>query len=58
MNKSLDRESILTTLCDLCEEKRATKVMRNVRNGNELNVCDECYEEIWGGKEARGEKYE
>lgn len=45
------------TLCDLCEEKRAAKVMRNVRTGKKLNVCDECYEEVWGKERIKMSQY-
>lgn len=37
------------TLCDLCEDKAARILMKNQINGNELKVCEECHEEIWGG---------
>lgn len=40
------------TLCDLCEEKRAVKVMENTKNGNKLNVCDSCYQEIWESEKS------
>jgi len=40
------------TLCDLCEEKAAKFVMENRYNGNTLNVCVECYMEIWGKEGA------
>jgi hypothetical protein len=36
------------TLCDLCEEKRAVLRMENRLNGNVLNVCEQCYQEVWG----------
>lgn len=35
-------------LCDLCEEKRASIRMRNKYNGAILNVCADCYQEVWG----------
>lgn len=37
-------------LCDLCEENRAVKVMSNKLNGKTINVCEQCYQELWGGK--------
>jgi protein-arginine kinase activator protein McsA len=40
-------------LCELCERRRAKYVMKNVRNGNKLNVCETCYRQIWGKEAAK-----
>jgi hypothetical protein len=37
-------------LCDLCGENSAAIQMRNKLNGNTLNCCKQCYEEVWGDK--------
>jgi protein-arginine kinase activator protein McsA len=31
-------------ICNLCEEKEAKYVIRNIRNNHKLNVCTSCRE--------------
>lgn len=42
--------NIKRVFCDLCEEKRASIRIKNKYNGAILNVCADCYEEVWGGE--------
>ena len=38
------------TLCDFCEENAATGEMVNQVNGNRMNICKQCYQELWGDR--------
>lgn len=42
-----DEQYRILEICNLCEEAKLTRKMKNIVNGNEINVCQDCFHEIW-----------
>ena len=35
-------------ICSFCLTAERTTLIKNVVNGNKVNVCEHCYKDVWG----------